>query len=217
MRTFLLNQRITIPRGLLGGLLLIIPLLLLTGCSSNLPRNQTNVCMIFRNRPQWYWASLATEHKWGVPIGVQMAIIHEESHFRSGAVPPREKLLGLIPWLRPTTARGYAQAVDATWRLYLKDNGKRSARRTDFATATDFIGWYANLAHQHLGISLSDADAQYLAYHEGLKGYRQKLYRHKPQVIRIANHVQAMANNYQKQLLQCSSHLSKKPWWRFWS
>ena len=32
-----------------------------------------------------------------------------------------EKLLGFIPWKRVTSARGYAQAVDGTWEMYLND------------------------------------------------------------------------------------------------
>ena len=49
-----------------------------------------------------------------------MAIIRQESSFDPNAAPDREKILGIIPWKRPSSARGYSQAVDATWDQYKK-------------------------------------------------------------------------------------------------
>lgn len=195
-------------------LTLIFIAFLLAGCDDPPPHSQFNVCKIFRQYNSWYWATRRTERKWGVPISVQMAIMHAESGFRASIEPPPQKLLGFIPWFRPSSALGYAQAVDATWQLYLKHTGQTHALRNSFDSASDFIGWYANFANRQLGIPLDDAYAQYLAYHEGVLGYAHKSYRHNPGLVAIARNVQQTANIYQTQLLQCMSQLPKKPWWR---
>ena len=192
-------------------------IVLLSGCdSSTPPSHPNNLCRVFRDRPTWYWAAKESRHKWHIPISVQMAIMHQESHFLSGAEPPRKKLFGKIPWFRPTTALGYAQAVDETWRRYVKSVGKVSAGRDDFSDAVDFIGWYAHLLHRKLGIANSDARSIYLAYHEGMDGYHRRTYLNKLWLLHVANKVQRHATRYRKQLLRCEKHLPNKPFWWFW-
>ncbi|ABS78238.1 hypothetical protein CbuD7D7780_11175 [Coxiella burnetii] len=198
-------------------LLLLISLLFLDGChSKSPPQNLQNVCEIFQQYPEWFWAAKTTRHRFGIPISVQMAIIYQESHFNSHAEPPRQRLLGFILWFRPTSASGYAQAVDGTWRRYLKAIGKLSGNRNDFSDAIYFIGWYANLAHIKLGISKTDAFSIYLAYHEGIKGFRKKTYRHNKKLLTLASHqVAKQAHHYRIQLLRCEPSLPQKPWWKF--
>ncbi len=197
-----------------GMVSIIILSVLLSACSKDPPRDIKNVCRIFKEYPSWYWAAQAARHKWGVPISVQMAIIYQESRFRGDAQPPHRKLLGVIPWFRPTSARGYTQALNQTWRLYIHDTGKRSGRRNDFATAVDFIGWYVRLAHRKLGISENNAMQMYLAYHEGILGYRRRTYLKKPRLVAIARHVQQMAQLYRTQLVHCARSLPHQSWWR---
>ncbi len=179
------------------------------------PKNLSNICTVLRTHPKWYWASKAARKRWGVPISIQMAFIYKESHFRSEAKPKRKRLLGLIPWTRPTSATGYAQAVNHTWRVYLRETHQRSARRDDFATATDFIGWYLNRLHHRLGIPKDNAYKLYLAYHEGGGGYKRGTYRKQTHLIQIAHHVQARATRYHQQLLHCEKHLPKKHWFNW--
>ena len=95
-----------------------------------------------------------------------MAIIKQESSFIADARPERRKLLGFIPWKRVTSARGYAQAVDGTWEMYLNDRGGWFVSRNDFEDSVDFVGWYNYKTHKQLGISVNNARALYLAYHE---------------------------------------------------
>ena len=47
------------------------------------------------------------------------------------------------------------------------------ARRDRIDDATDFMGWYMAESRDKLGISLGDAETQYLAYHEGRTGYAE--------------------------------------------
>lgn len=188
--------------------------LFLSECHSKpVPKHLNNICEVFQQYPQWYWITKRVRHCWGIPISVQMAIVYQESHFKAYAEPPRRRLLGIIPWFRPTTATGYAQAVDETWRRYLKAVGQLSGDRSDFNDAVNFIGWYANLAHHKLGISKTDTFALYIAYHEGIEGYREKIYRHNKELLSIAHHVAHQASIYQIQLLRCEQKLPQHAWW----
>jgi hypothetical protein len=132
-----------------------------------------------------------------------MAIMHQESHFVADALPPRTWLLGIIPWFRPSSAYGYAQALDGTWDVYLDKAGSWGADRDDFADAADFIGWYSNLSNSKLGIAKGDAKNLYLAYHEGHGGYRHKSYLKKAWLKRTADKVAYRARLFQRQLNAC--------------
>jgi len=180
------------------------------------PKHLEHICYVLKRHPKWYFAARHVRKKWGVLISTQMAFIYKESHFRSEAKPKREKLFGFIPWKRPTSAKGYAQAIDNTWQVYLRETQQRGARRDDFTTSLDFIGWYVNHMHRHLGIPKNNVYALYLAYHEGPSGYLRRSYRKQPYLMHIARKVQARANRYRQQLLACEQTLSKKHWWRFW-
>jgi len=102
----------------------ILPFLFsLAACTSVQPKNSDNICATFREKEDWYDDAKKSYEKWGVPIHVQMAIMHQESHFVADAQPPRTSLLGIIPWFRPTSVYGYAQAIDETWDDYLDKAG----------------------------------------------------------------------------------------------
>jgi hypothetical protein len=167
------------------------------------PRDLDNACAIVAERPQYLRAMRDTERRWGVPVHVQMATIHQESKFVGNARTPHEFLLGIIPVGRQSSAYGYSQALDGTWEEYQKDQGRRSARRDRIGDATDFIGWYMHDSMQRLGIPLTDARNHYLAYHEGRTGYARGSYNGKPWLVEVAGRVQARADLYQAQLAQC--------------
>ena len=48
-----------------------------------------------------------------------MSILRQESSFQNRVKPEREKLFGVIPWKRKSSALGYTQAIDGTWDWYL--------------------------------------------------------------------------------------------------
>ncbi|THB66724.1 MAG: hypothetical protein D6B27_06110 [Gammaproteobacteria bacterium] len=185
----------------------------LYGCSTIPPSNIDNVCEIFEEKDDWYDATKDAYEKWGVPIHVQMAIIHQESKFKSQAKPPRTKVLWVIPWKRKSTAYGYAQVLDQTWDWYRKSTGNSGADRDDFEDAVDFIGWYVNISHKKLGISKWDAQKQYLAYHEGHGGYRKRTYNKKKWLISVAAKVGRRSKKYATQLKKCQSDLNSGWWW----
>lgn len=147
----------------------------------------------------------ATERKWGVPVHVQMATMHQESKFISNARTPHKYALGVIPMGRQSSAYGYAQALDGTWDDYKKATGKRFARRDRIRDASDFMGWYMVTSRSKNGIRLDDARRQYLAYHEGHTGYSRGSYNRKSWLLSVADRVDARADTYQAQLVACSA------------
>lgn len=188
----------------------ILSLLLLTACTAMPPKNSENLCATFDEKEDWYDDAKNAAEKWGVPIEVQMAIMHQESRFVADAQPPRQWLLGFIPWFRPSSAYGYAQAKDETWDHYLDKAGSWGADRDDFSDAADFIGWYCHVSHRKLGIPLTDTKSLYLAYHEGQGGYQRRSYNQKPWLLRVADKVAMRAKLYQRQLTGCKNHLESR-------
>ncbi len=200
-------------------LLVVVLCGLVAGCAllaPNPPDNHSNICEIFREHPEWYDYALDSREKWGTPIATQMAFIRRESSFRSHVRPPRSKLLGFIPWSRPSSAHGYAQAQDPVWGEYKDDAGSLLARRTHMKYATDFVGWYNRRSHEGLGISLYNPEHLYLAYHEGPTGYRRGTYKSKPQVQRVARQVRDRANRYHAQLGRCESEFRCRHFYQIW-
>jgi hypothetical protein len=162
--------------------------LLVGGCASapSPPSKPLDACAIFKERPSWYKATKKAERKWGTPIPVQLAIIQAESSFRHDARPPG----------RVSSAYGYSQAIDGTWDWYREQTGNRRAKRTNFDHAVDFVGWYTDVSHRTLGISKSDGYRQYLAYHEGHRGFQRGTYRKKDWLVRVARRVDQQAKTY---------------------
>ncbi len=187
-------------------LFLFLTTYLLTACStiSMTPRNTENLCAIFKQKKGWYNASSETYKKWGVPVPVQMAIMHQESHFVADAQPSDVFLLGFIPWFSSSSAYGYPQAKDETWRDYQHKSGNNFAQRDNFADACDFIGWYSHNSYTKLGIAKTDTRNLYLAYHEGLGGFQRQTYNQKPWLLNVSSKVEQRARQFQQQIGACN-------------
>ena len=175
---------------------------------AQVPQDVNNVCSIFREQPAFYEGAVASEKKWGVPVGTQLSIIRHESGFDKHARPPPKKVLGVsIPFTHQSTAYGYPQALDGTWERYKRETGRSGAKRTDPKDATDFVGWYVDMTSRELGISKNDAYKQYLAYHVGQSGYRAGDYNSGHEAS--ARRVRATAAQYQQQYDSCATELAK--------
>jgi len=195
-------------------LILCICSLLLVGCSTSPPKDINDSCEIFREKSDWYDDAKDSYERWGLPIHVQLAIIHQESRFKYDAQTEMEYFLWIIPIGRKSSAYGYAQVKDDTWDWYIKSTRNWGADRDDFDDAVDFIGWYGKKTYDTLKISKWDAKNQYLAYHEGHGGYKRKTYNKKPWLIKVANKVDKNARKYGAQLKKCEDELNSG-WW-FW-
>ena len=187
-------------------LLLIFIFFLISACSS-IPKNTSDSCSIFNERYFWYKYTKKTEHKWGTPIYLQLAIIKMESDFDWLAKPERQKIFKIIPYKRPSSSFGYSQAIKGTWDQYKKETNNKLATRARFRDSVDFIGWYTNKTEKLLKISKKDVYRQYLAYHEGWGNYKN--YKNNQKVIILAKKVSEQANSYRKQLMKCQKRLNK--------
>lgn len=191
-----------------GRAVTVAALLLLASCASVPPPKQADdLCAIFGDRANWYDATRKAEANWGTSVPMQMAVMYHESSYVDDAQPPRRYLLGFIPWTRPSSAFGYAQAKDETWDWYIDKTGNRGADRDDFADAADFVAWYLAQSRRMLKLAPDDAYNHYLAYHEGHAGYRAKSYEAKPWLMRYARKVEATAKRYAAQLKGCGGRL----------
>ncbi len=184
-----------------------IVITLLTSCVTYKPSNTGDICQIFSGEIDWYEAARDSQHKWGTPIYVLMAIMHQESRFVADAQPDRDWFLGFIPLPRKSSAFGFAQAQDPAWNDYMKQTGSWGADRDDFEDAINFIGWYTEGSQKRLKISKWDTYAQYLAYHEGRGGYLRKTYNKKQWLIDVAKKVARRAVTYNNQLKNCQNRL----------
>ena len=185
---------------------ILILLSLLSGCASQ-PTDIGNACSIFEENGGWFnnWYKQAhkVEIHYGVPVSVLMATIWKESAFNARAKPPRRKLLGFIPWKRPSDAYGYAQALKSTWHSYQRDTGRGGADRNDFGDAVDFVGWYYYQSYKRNGISRQDAYHLYLSYYAGHGGYARGTWKNNSHMKTAAARVASMEKVYRRQIASC--------------
>ena len=176
------------------------------GACSMIPQKkvlQDNACNLIESKRSWKRAVLKTHQKWGVSPEMQLSFILTESNFRPRAKTPKTYFLGVFPTGRLSSAFGYAQAIDSTWETYQKQSGNRFSSRTNFSDSVDFIGWYANETTKKLQIKKSDVFNQYLAYHQGHRGYERGAYKEKLNLIEVARKTEKNALKYGSQLQNC--------------
>lgn len=178
----------------------------ISGCATA-PRSINNVCAVFEQQDgfvyNWQRSARAASRKHGIPVPILMATIRKESGFRSNARPPRTKLFGFIPWKRQSSAYGYAQALDGTWAQYQREAGGFGRRRSNFADAVDFVGWYHAKTVSKYGVAPNDAYNLYLAYYSGWGGYGKGTWRSNSGLRRTAQDTAKMARSYSTQLARC--------------
>ena len=192
---------------------------LLQGCAVNPPQRSHDLCSVFQERFHWFQAVREAEKRWNISIPIMMAIVYQESGFYSDARPPRTRILKYFPGPRVSSAYGYSQALNQTWKDYQHATGNIGAQRDDFSDSLDFVGWY-NRRSLRYGISKYDARKLYLAYHEGHHGFKRRSYMRKPWLMKVARKVQHRARLYQRQYNDCRRELIqkdewlKRPWYR---
>lgn len=185
-------------------------LIFTVACTSLKQTYTANSCILFDSKKGWYKSTKKSFDKWGAPIALQLAIINQESSFNQFAKPKRKRLFGIIPGSRPSTAFGYAQVTNPTWDWYKSRTGNKNASRANFQDVTDFIGWYSEQSKKMLGIPKNDFYNQYLAYHEGQSGWKNKSFNSKKWLLGVAKKVETDANKYNNQLKDCENKLNAK-------
>lgn len=175
----------------------------LASCATKQPKNINNACSIINEYPDWYYDMVDSYNRWGVPMNVQMAFVRQESSFRSDAKPSMKYYLGFIPAGRVSSAYGYSQALDGTWDHYKRETKQTFVSRSNYADAVDFIGWYLNNVNRKTGIKKSDTYNLYLAYHDGIGGYKRGSYKNNSFLKNYTRKTADVAGKYSTQLQNC--------------
>ena len=126
-----------------------------------------DVCGLLGRHAGWSEDLKAAQEKWRVSPGNILAVIDQESRFNAAA---RGAGAG---GGNPSRNFGFAQANLTTWNWFLRDTGKPSGDRTDFALSADFVGWHFATMERRIGASRDNTTAQYLAYKMGEGGYKR--------------------------------------------
>ncbi len=179
---------------------------LLASCATSVRLSDAQVadaCKMLKDNKSWHKSLRQSAKDWGAPMGFQLAVINQESSFDAKAKPPRAAGFLFLPGKRPSTAYGYAQALDTTWEEYQSKTGNRGANRHSFHDSVDFIGWYFSQTGKVTSLGQYDYKAHYLAYHEGAGGYMRGTWRDKAWLIQRADRVAATAARYESQISSC--------------
>ena len=150
-----------------------------------------NACIIFQERTGWFTAASDVSEKWGVPVPVILAVMHQESRFKASAAA------------ETSSAYGFAQVLDGTWAWYKRAANASTAKRTNFADSANFIAWYMVQTKKKVGLPINDVASHYIAYHEGHSGYRSIRWANNSRLLNISHKVARVAATYEQQLYGC--------------
>lgn len=118
-------------------LLLTVVALIVSGCATPPPSNQSNLCSIFRQYPDWYEDAVDMQQKWGTPINVVMAMMKQESSYRHDALPLKIMCLGLF--------HGDESVVLMAMRRHKIQHGRIFRNRLDMVVRAVVLTMQSNL------------------------------------------------------------------------
>ena len=150
-----------------------------------------DACRMLTENKDWKQATYKAWKKWGIPISVQLSVIKHESSFNRDASATT------------SSAYGYAQALNGTFSDYKKETNNHNADRGSFYDSTDFIGWYFSNSIKMIEHNPYDAATFYLAYHDGIGGFKKKTYLKKKWLLDKSKKVQKLSNKYRSQINKC--------------
>lgn len=179
----------------------------LMGCATIIeekrPDDISNACHILKENKGWNRTLHFVEKDWGIKPHTILAVMFQESAFDRKARPVAGKRFFFFNRYQ-SSARGYSQALDATWDEYKEQNDKGMfTRRSSFSDSADFMGWYMDRTHRQTRINKDDAYNLYLAYHEGNGGWSRKTYTQKPWLVETSRRVSQRANRFQSEINNC--------------
>lgn len=124
-------------------------------------------CGLLDRQEGWADALKVASQTWRVSPGTLLAVIDQESRFRANAMGAGAT--------GPNGVRnfGFAQANLRTWNWFLRDTGRGSGARTDFALSVQFVGWHFATMERRLGIPRDQTVRHYLVYKMGEGGFRR--------------------------------------------
>ncbi|MEE2769616.1 MAG: transglycosylase SLT domain-containing protein [Pseudomonadota bacterium] len=196
--------------------LIFIILFTLVGCAPQKVTKKEDVCEVYNKNFNWYRSAVRAQNKYHIDANIIMAVMAQESNFTYNARPQKNYVFNFVPWGYKTSARGYAQVIDGAWDDYKKQTNQWFPSRHSFNDACDYVGWYLNKASKRLHINRNDSYHLYLAYHQGLTGYKRHDEKHDQKLNLIAKKVQKNTQRYQSEFKQCKNSLWLKHWLYVW-
>lgn len=153
-----------------------------------------DMCALLARNPGWAEAVRSASLTWKVSPGVILTVIDQESRFRATA-----KGDGAVD-ANSMRNFGFAQANLRTWNWFLKDTGRTSGSRSNFALSVDFVGWHFTKMEARTGIPRSQFVPHYLIYKLGEGGFRRGA---PPQARSLASTLRVRAEMHDRKLLTC--------------
>lgn len=168
-----------------------------TSCSENAKVDDSmGVCEILTQNLGWSEPLKVAKNKYNLPPAYAMALMYKESTFKAEAKS------------KGSTAYGYAQAIDGTWKHFQKDV-KPNAKRNNFNDSVQFIGWYTAQLAKSLKLKMTDSYNLYMAYMlgaTGFKRYKAGTFKNKAKIVedkKLAQKVKDFTKQYKSQLKNC--------------
>ena len=178
-------------------LLLIFLIITISSCSEKTKiDDKMGVCEILAQHSSWKNSLKTAQEKYNLPPAFAMAIIYQESRFDAEAKS------------KYSSAYGYAQAIDGTWKHFQQDV-KSNAKRNNFNDSVQFIGWYMSQLSKSLKLRMTDSKNLYMAYMlgaTGFKRYKAGTFKNKAKIEedkKIATKISNYTKIYQSQLKNC--------------
>jgi hypothetical protein len=175
----------------------VLGLLMACGLYLTAPAAQAqtqDMCALMARNPGWAEAVRSASLTWKVSPGTILTVIDQESRFRANA-----KGAGAVD-ANSVRNFGFAQANLRTWNWFLRDTGRDSGSRSNFALSADFIGWHFTKMEARTGIARSQFVSHYLIYKMGEGGFR----RGAPQQARsLASTLAVRAKFHDRKLWDC--------------
>ncbi len=153
-----------------------------------------DMCALLDRNPAWKEAVRSASLTWRVSPGAILTVIDQESRFRATA-----KGAGAVD-SNSLRNFGFAQANLRTWNWFLRDTGRTSGSRSDFALSVDFVGWHFTKMEARTGIPRSQFVPHYLIYKLGEGGFKRGA---PPQARSLASTLRVRSEMHDRKLWNC--------------
>lgn len=153
-----------------------------------------DMCALMARNPGWADAVRSASLTWKVSPGTILTVIDQESRFRANA-----KGAGAVD-ANSMRNFGFAQANLRTWNWFLRDTGRTSGSRSNFALSADFVGWHFTKMEARTGVPRSQFVSHYLIYKMGEGGFRRGA---PPQARSLASTLAVRAKFHDRKLWDC--------------
>ncbi|GAB4223233.1 MAG: transglycosylase SLT domain-containing protein [Francisella sp.] len=171
--------------------------ILLLNCSEKVQIDHNkDICTILKENPDWKKTLIKVHEKYKVEPEFIMALIYQESRFDAKAKS------------KHSTAYGYAQVINKTWKHFQEDV-KANAKRDNFDDSAEFVGWYVSQLANKLKIKMTDYSNLYMAYMlgaTGFKRYKNGTFKNTEKIEKdkkITLKLKGYTKEYKSQLKQC--------------